>query len=63
MNKYQKIALLAGAIILLLILGQTIYKAGFAAMKGLIRLPLKIIIVVIATLLIISFLKKVGKRK
>ena len=59
MNKYQKIALLVGAIILLLVFGKTITKLGFSAMtlmgKGLIS--------VVAALLVISFLKKAGKKK
>jgi len=59
MNKYQKIALLVGAIILLLVFGKTITKLGFSAMT----LMGKGLIIVIATLLVISFLKKAGKKK
>jgi len=59
MNKYQKIALLVGAIILLLVFGKTITKLGFSAMA----LMGKGLIIIVATLLIISFLKKAGKKK
>jgi hypothetical protein len=59
MNKYQKIALLVGAIILLLVFGKTITKLGFSAMT----LMGKGLIIVVATLLVISFLKKAGKKK
>jgi hypothetical protein len=59
MNRYQKIALLIGLIILALIFGKTITKIGFSAIgffwKG--------IVIVVATLLIISYLKKLGKKK
>ena len=63
MNRAQKIAILVGVIILIIIFGQTIYKTGFEALKGLIRLPFKIIVVIVVTLLIISFLKKLSKKK
>ena len=59
MNKYQKIALLVGAVILLLVFGKTITKLGFSAMT----LMGKGLIIVVATLLVISFLKKAGKKK
>lgn len=59
MNKYQKIALIAGAVILLLFFGKTITKIGFSAIGFL----WKGIAVIVATLLIISFLKKIGKKK
>jgi hypothetical protein len=59
MNKYQKIALLVGAVILLLVFGKTITKLGFSAMA----LMGKGLIIVVATLLVISFLKKAGKKK
>jgi len=59
MNKYQKIALLVGAVILLLVFGKTITKLGFSA----ITLMGKGLIIVVATLLVISFLKKAGKKK
>jgi uncharacterized membrane protein len=62
MNKAQKIALLVGVIVLIIIFGQAVYKTGFEALKGLIRLPLKIIVVVVVLILIISFLKKLGKK-
>jgi hypothetical protein len=59
MNKYQKIALIAGAVVLLLFFGKTITKIGFSAIGFL----WKGIAVVVATLLIISFLKNLGKKK
>lgn len=59
MNKYQKIALLVGAVILFLVFGKTITKIGFSAMA----LMGKGLIIVVATLLVISFLKKAGKNK
>ena len=59
MNKYQKIALLIGALILLLVFGKTITKIGFGA----IALLGKGFIIIVATVLIISFLKKAGKKK
>jgi hypothetical protein len=59
MNKYQKIALAIGAVILMLFFGKTITKIGFSALgfmwKG--------IVIVAAFLLIISFLKNAGKKK
>jgi hypothetical protein len=59
MNKYQKIALIAGALILLLFFGKTITKIGFSAIGFL----WKGIAVIVATLLVISFFKKLGKKK
>ncbi len=59
MNKYQKIALAIGALILMLFFGKTVTKIGFSALgfmwKG--------IVIVAAFLFIISFLKKAGKKK
>jgi len=59
MNKYQKIALAIGAVILMLFFGKTVTKIGFSALgfmwKG--------IVIVAAFLFIISFLKKAGKKK
>ena len=63
MNRAQKIALLVGVIILIIIFGQTVYKTGFEALKGLIKLPLKIVFLVIVLILVISFLKNLGKKK
>ena len=59
MNKYQKIALIAGAVVLLLFFGKTITKIGFSAIGFL----WKGIAVIVATLLIISFMKNLGKKK
>ncbi|MFA4919944.1 MAG: hypothetical protein WC581_11940 [Thermodesulfovibrionales bacterium] len=59
MNKYQKIALAIGALILMLFFGKTVTKIGFSALgfmwKG--------IVIVAAFLFIISFLKNAGKKK
>ena len=58
-NTYQKIALLLGAIVLLIAFGKTLAKIGFGAMafmgKG--------IIIVIATVLIVLAFKRQGKKK
>jgi len=58
MNKYQKIALLVGAIVLFLVFGKTITKIGFSAMA----LMGKGLIIIAATLFIIFFLTKAGKK-
>jgi Ca2+/H+ antiporter len=63
MNKYQKIALLAGAIILILIFGKTVTQIGLRTIGALGALFWKFIVVVIAIALIISFLKKGWKNK
>ncbi|MFH1025230.1 MAG: hypothetical protein V1764_00940 [Nitrospirota bacterium] len=63
MNKYQKIALLAGAIILILIFGKTVTQIGLRTIGSLGALLWKFIVVVIALALIISFLKKGWKKK
>ena len=59
MNTYQKVALLAGIIALLVIFGKTLTKISIGAMafmgKG--------IFIVIATVLILLALKKQGKKK
>jgi hypothetical protein len=62
MNKYQKIALLAGAILLFLMVGKTVTKIGFTAIATLGGLFWKFILVIIATLMIISFFQKAGKK-
>jgi ATP/ADP translocase len=59
MNKYQKIALIIGAIVLLIVFGKTITRIGFGVM-GLFG---KVIIVIAATIFIISALRKAGKKK
>ncbi len=59
MNKYQKIALILGVIALIFAYGKIITKIGFSAMA----LMGKGLIIIVATLLIISFLKKAGKNK
>jgi hypothetical protein len=61
MNKYQKIALLIGGIILLLLFGKTITQVGLRTIGSLGALLGKFLIVIIAILLILSFLKKKGK--
>ncbi len=63
MNKYQKIALLVGAIILILLFGKTITQVGFRTIGSLGALFGKFLIVIIAVVLIISAFKKKGKKK
>jgi hypothetical protein len=63
MNKYQKIALLIGGIILILLFGKTITQVGLRTIGSLGALLGKFIFVIIAILLILSFLKKKGKKK
>lgn len=63
MNKYQKIALAVGAIALILIFGKTITKIGFTAIRSLSAMAGKFLIIIIAIVLIISFLKKAVKKK
>ena len=63
MNKYQKIAVILGIVALILVFGKTITKIGFMAVASLGALLWKFIIVIGATLLIISFLKKARKKK
>jgi hypothetical protein len=59
MNTYQKVALIAGIIALLVIFGKTLTKISVGAMafmgKG--------IIIVIATVLILLAFRKQGKKK
>jgi len=59
MNKYQKIALILGVLALLIAFGKTITKIGFGAMA----LFGKAIIIIAATIFVISALKKAGKKK
>ena len=63
MNKYQKIALLIGVIILVLIFGKTVTQIGLRTIGALGALLWKFIIVIIAIALLISFLKKRIKPK
>jgi formate-dependent nitrite reductase membrane component NrfD len=63
MNKYQKIALLIGVIILVLIFGKTVTTIGLRTIGALGALLWKFIIVIVAIALIISFLKKNLKKK
>ena len=63
MNKYQKIALLIGGIILILLFGKTITQVGLRTIGSLGALLGKFLIVIIAIVLLISFLKKKGKKK
>jgi uncharacterized membrane protein YkvI len=62
MNKYQKIALLVGAIILVLLFGKTITQVGLRTIGSLGALFGKFLIVIVAVVLIISAFKKRGKR-
>ena len=59
MNKFQKIALIAGVIILLFFFGKTVTRIGFSAMGFL----WKGIAIVVATLLVVSYFKNLGKKK
>ncbi len=59
MNKFQKIALIAGAIILLFFFGKTVTRIGFSAIGFL----WKGIAIVVATLLVVSYFKNLGKKK
>ncbi len=63
MNKYQKIALIVGVIVLFLAFGKTITKIGFMAITSLGALFWKFFIIIAATFLIISFLKKAKRKK
>jgi hypothetical protein len=63
MNKYQKIALFAGLVILGLLFGKTVTQVGFRAIGSLFSLMGKFLIVIIAILMVISFLKKGRKNK
>ncbi|MDQ7786590.1 MAG: hypothetical protein RDU01_03195 [Thermodesulfovibrionales bacterium] len=63
MNKYQKIALLIGGIILILLFGKTITQVGLRTIGSLGALMGKFLIVIIAIVLLFSFLKKKGKKK
>lgn len=63
MNKYQKIALVIGAIILILLFGKTITQVGLRTIGSLGAMAGKFIILIIAIVLIVSFLKKAGKKK
>jgi formate-dependent nitrite reductase membrane component NrfD len=63
MNKYQKIALIIGAIILILVFGKTVTQIGLRTIGALGGLLWKFIIIIIAIALIISFLKKKMKNK
>jgi len=59
MNVYQKIALLIGLIILILIFGKTMARISF----GLMGMFGKVIIIIVATIFIIMALKKAFSRK
>jgi hypothetical protein len=63
MNKYQKIALLIGGIVLILLFGKTITQVGLRTIGSLGALLGKFLIVIIAIVLIVSFLKKTGRKK
>lgn len=63
MNKYQKIALLVGAIVLAVLFGKTITQIGLRAIGSLFSLMGKFLIVIVAIVLVISFLKKSRKNK
>ena len=63
MNKPQKIALLVGALILLFTLGKTITKIGLKAIGALTVFFWKGIVVIAATLFVLSLFKKTGTKK
>lgn len=63
MNKYQKIAILIGVIVLILIFGKTVTQIGLRTIGSLGALFGKFLFVGIAILLLWSFLKKIGKKK
>jgi hypothetical protein len=63
MNKYQKIALVLGVIVLFLVFGTTITKIGLMSIKALGALFWKFFIVIAATVLILSLLKKAKRKK
>jgi len=63
MNKYQKIALLVGAIVLAVLFGKTITQIGLRAIGSLFSLMGKFLIVIVAIVLVISFLKKSRRNK
>jgi hypothetical protein len=63
MNKPQKIALLVAALILLFTLGKTVTKIGLKAIGALTIFFWKGIVIIVATLFVISLFKKAGKNK
>jgi len=63
MSKYQKIALVLGVIVLFLAFGTTITKIGLMSIKALGALFWKFFIIIGATLLIFSLLKKARRKK
>lgn len=62
MNKYQKIAVLAGVLLLMLMFGTTVTKVGIGAIRSLFSLMGKFLVVIVALLLVLSFLPK-GRKK
>ncbi len=62
MNKYQKIAVLACVLLLMLMFGTTVTKVGIGAIRSLFSLMGKFLVVIIALLLVLSFLPK-GRKK
>ena len=62
MNKYQKIAVLAGVLLLMLMFGATVTKVGIGAIRSLFSLMGKFLVVIVAVLLLLSFLPK-GRKK
>jgi len=63
MNKPQKIVLLVGVLVLLFTLGKTITKIGLKAIGALTVFFWKGIVVIAATLFVLSLFKKAGKKK
>jgi hypothetical protein len=63
MNKYQKIAILVGLIVLVLIFGKTVTQIGLRTIGSLGALLGKFLLIGIAIILLLSFLKKASKGK
>ena len=61
MNKYQKIALAIGAILILTYFGKSITKIGFTSIRLLMGFFWKGLLVVILTIYVVSWFKKAGK--
>jgi uncharacterized membrane protein len=63
MNKPQKIALLVAALVLMFTLGKTVTKIGFKAIGALTVFFWKGIVIIAATLFVLSLFKKTGNKK
>lgn len=63
MNKYQKAALLAGVILLILLFGKTVTQIGLKTIGSLAALLWKFLLIIVVIALLISFFKKRMKQK